>query len=271
MSKNLQFIEDNLILLSKQTLDLFLKQKNPADLISLYIFYYYTAKWQKTNQPQVAIDFVANGLHWGQTKIIRTKKLLEDLGLIQEIKRINIQTGRITGWYIKLNYIWKKDTIGLENFAHIPHLPYLVKSTSGKQQRNALNADNKVVVAKPFLTPQSEQREKKERTIGQQTRKTHSNIEPLSAEKLWQIAGEKNVRFEDVREIHKNILADINGPNKYKIKSINLALYKWIQYRLSRGMRQMNELERLDWGVSNPDVVAKDREQTRILVEMGIL
>ena len=37
------FIENELIILSKQTIDLFLKQDNSADLISLYTFYYYTA------------------------------------------------------------------------------------------------------------------------------------------------------------------------------------------------------------------------------------
>ena len=46
------FIEHNIIILSKQTLDLFLKQDNPADLIALYCFYYYTAKWQGRINPK---------------------------------------------------------------------------------------------------------------------------------------------------------------------------------------------------------------------------
>ena len=48
------FIENELVILSKQTLDLFLSQENCSDLISVYTFYYYTAKWQKTNQLSAA-------------------------------------------------------------------------------------------------------------------------------------------------------------------------------------------------------------------------
>lgn len=47
------FIENNLVTLSKRTFDIFLKQENAADLIALYTFYYYTAKWQDSNQPKV--------------------------------------------------------------------------------------------------------------------------------------------------------------------------------------------------------------------------
>lgn len=95
---------------------------------------------------------------------------------------------------------------------------------------------------------------------------------PLSAIHLWKIAGEKNVRLQDLIEIQKNILDDINGENKYKIKSINLALHKWLKIQLAKGyIYQMNELERLEWEASNPDVVANDRKNTQFLVGKGIL
>ena len=49
------FIENQLVILTKQTLDVFLRQENAAELIALYTFYYYTAKWQQTNQPNVRL------------------------------------------------------------------------------------------------------------------------------------------------------------------------------------------------------------------------
>jgi len=105
-----EFIEDNLIILSKQTVDVFLKEKNPSDLIGLYTFYYYTAKWQKTNQIKCTTSYVAKGLNWTKERVIRNKKKLIEVGLVQDLKRKN-EKGRIEGWYIKLNYVWKKETV----------------------------------------------------------------------------------------------------------------------------------------------------------------
>ena len=105
-----EFIEDNLIILSKQTFDVFLKEEHPSDLIGLYTFYYYTAKWQKTNQIKCTTSYVAKGLNWTKERVIRNKKKLIEIGLIQDLRRKN-EKGQIEGWYIKLNYIWKKETV----------------------------------------------------------------------------------------------------------------------------------------------------------------
>ncbi len=102
------FVEDNIVILSKQTIDLFLKQKNPADLIALYCFYYYTAKWQKTNQPRATISYVAEGLKWGKDKTRNNKQKLIKLGLVEDIRNTNAQ-GRVEGWYVKIKYLWKKE------------------------------------------------------------------------------------------------------------------------------------------------------------------
>lgn len=57
---NQNFIENSLVILTKQTLDIFLKQNNGADLIALYTFYYYTAKWQEANQIKCTTSSVKN-------------------------------------------------------------------------------------------------------------------------------------------------------------------------------------------------------------------
>ena len=104
------FIEDKLIILTKQTLDIFLQQDNPAELIGLYTFYYYTAKWQNTNQIRCTTSYAANGLHMGEQKIRTLKKQLVDLGLIEDIA-VRGNTNKIEGHYIRVNYVFKQETV----------------------------------------------------------------------------------------------------------------------------------------------------------------
>ena len=108
-NKNRFGIEENLIILSKQTIDEFLKYKNAVDLISVYSFYYYTAKWQQTNQPKAVVSYVVKGLSLPEKRVKKARAVLKELGLITDIRTIDAKTMKITGFYIKLNYIWKKE------------------------------------------------------------------------------------------------------------------------------------------------------------------
>jgi hypothetical protein len=105
------FIEDSLVILTKQTLDIFLRQENPSELISLYTFYYYTAKWQRTNQPKCTTDYVSKGLHWNLKKVRRVKKQLIEFGLIEDARIVDPKTKRVKGYYVKINYIFKKKAL----------------------------------------------------------------------------------------------------------------------------------------------------------------
>ena len=142
------FIENELIIFTKQTYDAFLKSDNPAELIALYSFYYYTAKWQKTNQPKCTTGYTANGLKWSESKIRKFKKELIDLGLIEDIA-LRDEHNKIAGHYIKLNYILKQST--LTNF-HTIENPQCGNGDSVEDLRtnalsdnnlNALNTGNK--------------------------------------------------------------------------------------------------------------------------------
>lgn len=115
------FIENELIILTKQTLDIFLKQENPSELIALYTFYYYTAKWQQTNQIKCTTDYVAKGLHWNRHKVIRVKKQLLEFGLIEDARIVDETTKKVTGYYIKMNYVFKKTTVDKTQCAQNPH------------------------------------------------------------------------------------------------------------------------------------------------------
>ena len=105
------FIENSLIILTKQTLDIFLRQENPSELIALYTFYYYTAKWQQTNRPKCTTGYVAKALHWGIKKTQKIKKQLLEFGLVEDAKAVDPLTKRVLGHYIKINYIFKKETL----------------------------------------------------------------------------------------------------------------------------------------------------------------
>ena len=97
------------IVISKPTLDIFIKSPNTANLIALYAFYYYTAKWQKTNQPKCTTEYAARGLKWTADKIRKTKKELISLGLISDIIGRSGTNGKNIAYYIKINFIWTKE------------------------------------------------------------------------------------------------------------------------------------------------------------------
>src|SRR5439155_12772378 len=152
------FIENNLIILSKQTLDLFLKQDNSADLIALYTFYYYTGKWQETNQPKATTSYVAKALHWDTHKVIRLKKKLIELGLIEDIRHLDKKTKKVKGWYVKVKYLWKKESI-TPHANHIGQIPQGGSTHSVDfKQTNALSANrlNALIVNKKMLARQRE-------------------------------------------------------------------------------------------------------------------
>lgn len=129
------FIENELIILTKQTLDILLQEENCSDLISLYTFYYYTSKWQKTNQPYCTDSYCQKGLHWGYDKFIKAKKKLFELKLIEQV--INRINGKFEGYYIKLNFIFKKETV-----KDIINKPVPLKHSTDKQSTNALSDIN---------------------------------------------------------------------------------------------------------------------------------
>ena len=125
------------IVLSKPLLDLFFKDARPSDVIGLYCFYYYTAKWQKTNQPKATTSYVAQGMKWEKDKIQQVKGRLKKLGLIEDIIKTD-EFGKIIGHYIHVNFIWSKDKIHVRDSPTEGFFPPVVKTAT-----NALNTNNK--------------------------------------------------------------------------------------------------------------------------------
>lgn len=129
-------IATSLIILPKYLYDTLLKENNSGDLIAVYSFYYYTAKWQQTNQIKATNGYCQTGLNFGEHRFLRAKKKLIILKLIEQVK---IHKG---GWYIKLNFIYKQDTTkqepGKQGSYKNPE-----KQGLGKPVPNALSSNNK--------------------------------------------------------------------------------------------------------------------------------
>ena len=129
-------IADTLIIIPKAVFDILLKENNSGDLIALYSFYYYTAKWQKTNQIKATNSYCQKGLNIGETRLLKAKTILINLGLIKNIK---IYKG---GWYIKIMYIIKSKILKEEPEKQDSY-KNPKKQGLGKQGINALSSNNK--------------------------------------------------------------------------------------------------------------------------------
>ena len=145
-------IENELIILTKQTVDIFLKSNSPADVMALYTFYYYTAKWQETNQPKCTTGYAAQGLKWSETKIRKVKKELLALGLIEDVQQKDA-SGKICGHFIKLNYVIKQSTLQANHTAEKPQggeiesVECLGTNALSANNKNALSEDIEIIVS----------------------------------------------------------------------------------------------------------------------------
>ena len=111
MSNEIELIDiaDDLLILNKTTIDTLMELDNCADCIALYVFYYKTAKWQKTNQVKASDEYVKKCLKWGRDKIAKTKSTLKENGLIEIVQ--TRKDNKISGWYIKVGYLVNKKKI----------------------------------------------------------------------------------------------------------------------------------------------------------------
>ncbi len=118
------------IILSKPILDLLMQEPKHAELIALYIFYYSKAKWQGTPQLKASTLYVMQELEWTEEKVLRIKKRLKELQLIEDIV-IHSVGNKILGHYIKVNLS-----------IPVPH-SYQVLGNIGKKKSDSKEKDTK--------------------------------------------------------------------------------------------------------------------------------
>lgn len=86
------------------------EKKARSELNSLYDFYLYTAKWQKTNQVKATTGYVANHFGWHKDKVKKRKKELTEMGLIENVA-VRDHENKISGHYILVKFLWGKEAI----------------------------------------------------------------------------------------------------------------------------------------------------------------
>ncbi len=127
-------IADELLIVNKRTIEKLFSLKN-TDCLALYMFYYKTAKWQKTNIVKANDTYVRSCLGWGKSKLSNAKETLKENNLIKIIQRRD--GNKITGWYVEVSYIVSEEK--LKN----PKNELVQIGSSSKQETNALKEYNK--------------------------------------------------------------------------------------------------------------------------------
>jgi hypothetical protein len=96
------------VAITRQTIQRIISHPNPkaktGDMIALWMFYAYTARWQEVNQPKATTSYTAKGLRWSQERVKKTKNLLKGLGLIEDAVRKDA-SGKVVGWYIRVFHL----------------------------------------------------------------------------------------------------------------------------------------------------------------------
>jgi len=169
-------IADDLLILNKITIDRLFQLDNCADCIALYIFYYKTAKWQKTDTVKANDQYVKKSLKWGISKIQKTKQTLKEHGLIDIVQRR--KDGKIEGWFIKVSYLVserKADEIKIKvQESNNTQNEHVENSTCGNEETNALKENIKCLkkeiemlknnnIGENNNTPKAEKTEKAEK------------------------------------------------------------------------------------------------------------
>lgn len=134
-------ISNDLLIINKHTIDTLFHLENAADCVALYVFYYKTAKWQKTNTIKANDAYVKKSLNWGIDRIKRTKQTLKEHGLIDIVQRR--KDGKIAGWYIEVSYLVAQRTaedisIKVVDESNNTQNQQVENATSGLQDINAL-------------------------------------------------------------------------------------------------------------------------------------
>jgi len=135
MNQNLYDHNQEPAVISKQLSDLILKQEHPAELMALYWFYYYTAKWQRTDQPKATNLYVAKALRWSSRRVGTIGNKLEDLGLIKKVAYWSPEKKHIVGHFVKVLFLWDtgKATLTKSNSVAKP-------TSNAYQNKNNINA-----------------------------------------------------------------------------------------------------------------------------------
>ena len=120
---------DQIVSTTHHTVNKLLLYKNWPNALALYFRYIQQRKMQENNQTLSVDSFMIQAMWWSKDKFYKAKKILCDNWLIEVIKK-NDKYGKITWWYIKVNFVIQSPTI--------QETQSLEKPESGKTETNTL-------------------------------------------------------------------------------------------------------------------------------------
>lgn len=132
------------MLMTKPQMDRMLGTGQGGDVVSVYMFYYYTAKWQDTNQPYCTVEYIAQGLGISKDRVRKAREHLLELGYIEDIQTKGTE-GKFGKRYVKINYIPSNRTLDYRT----TEKPYYGKTDTNalsSNNKNALSSNNKILV-----------------------------------------------------------------------------------------------------------------------------
>lgn len=116
-------VNDSLLAITKGTIDMIFnnaevdsinpdpktgkKSKIPiqGDMMALYTFYAYTAKWQETHKIRCTTGFAVKGMGWTEARVLRAKKALMRIGLVfDDYGWVEVDGKRVKRSYIRFRY-----------------------------------------------------------------------------------------------------------------------------------------------------------------------
>lgn len=186
---------DELIIMNLATMKWLLKYSNKNDvkferLLALYCFYYHTAKTQKTNIAKATANFVAKGLGWGKKTVIKYKKELVKMGLIESITRKDEETRQIKGHYVKVNYVYKTEPETPFESQRTPEPPCGLRHPVADDHTNAYykskmlnNKDKRKSSKEDFIDPPPKPNQEKKKN--KQETGTNNERDPLTQLPPW--------------------------------------------------------------------------------------
>lgn len=207
-------ISDSLLILHKATVDKLFQLENSADCIALYVFYYKTAKWQKSNVIKANDEYVKKCLKWGNDKIRKSKQTLKENGLINIVQART--DNKISGWYIEVCYlVSQKSTqdIGIKiSDSKNSQNQQVAKPTSSNEETSALKEyikclKKEIEMLKNNILSEREEKENQNFDIVNEYKKICVSLpqtitlSPLLKSKIKTI--ENKYSFDKIKEVFK--------------------------------------------------------------------
>lgn len=230
----LQDIANELLILNKSTIDTLFHFDDCVDCIALYVFYYRTIKWQKTNIIKACDTYTRECLKLGKDRLKRAKRILQENGLINVIQRKK-KDGKIDGWYIEVLYYTPMREYEKYMSYHKPDFPQVDKPTSGQTETSALYNSNTI---------------NNNRTIDYSNTINNSSIKEIEKEKYKkEKEQEKNNPYEEYFETfwkeYPKKVAKVNVKKWFTKNKPNEELFN----KIMNGLRKFKNSE--DWSKDN--------------------